>query len=903
MYKTIEKKFDTPGGAETDVITTFWCDKKGRRWKTVDARNYATITEFDNLDRVKSVTDALNNKVEYGYDANDNPLTITETEYPGPTTYVTTNIFDNLDRLSTSTDNLNNVTEYKYDSRNNHKYNEDRENHVIRMNYDGLNRLYEMIYELTPTGTITVKYGKDKNGRLVNLIDDNNHTTQYEYDAVNRRKKEILPDSSQKNYTFGQYGELFTITDQNGNLINHTYDNALRLTQKDITRGTGVEGTTQEVFTYNGLSQLTQATNYDGVTQISQVIMSYDSLGNLLQEQQQIGTQSVKSVASVYDVMSFRTSLSYPSGTKTINFEPDDLNRIERITQNVQLIAEYTYAGPGRVTGRSYYNGTNLSVTYDGGRSAITYTHSGNIGGFEYAFDNEDNKKYEKRTFGSKGDAFKYDAIYRLTGVKYGIPNTDLNPSTPYENYLTYDSKEEFELDGVGNRIEVTNGITTTYTTNNLNQYTQISTTNLSYDLNGNLTDDGINTYTYDYANRLLRVTRDSQILGEYKYDTLRRRISKTTNNDPQTTTYYYYDGVRCIEERNSEDGVIATYVFGNGIDEVLTMERNSETYYFHENSLGSIYAVTTGTGTIAERYTYDAYGNPIFLDGSGTPITNSLIANRLLFTGREFDTETGLYYYRARYYSAELGRFLQRDPEEADDLFSLYAYCLNNPINRTDPTGLFYVQDHDAITREAIKDFGYNSYTIAALSNANSLSDVLDADKLERHAIAGPGEDDDVGKKKAIAAAKASIDSDLTLAMETLEKCNVKGAIWHLGRALHTTQDIIKHAWVTLKNHTGGYDEPTRQEIAQAENNTIMTLNDFEWLVKEANLGKKLEKMKKAYGLIKCGGLFQIIGSKLINAGGRVAEVLDKTVKKGWETITGKGGKPKSHPRPKIEP
>ncbi|MFC1525052.1 RHS repeat-associated core domain-containing protein, partial [Planctomycetota bacterium] len=89
----------------------------------------------------------------------------------------------------------------------------------------------------------------------------------------------------------------------------------------------------------------------------------------------------------------------------------------------------------------------------------------------------------------------------------------------------------------------------------------------------------------------------------------------------------------------------------------------------------------------------YDAYGNVSFYDGSGTPISQSAIGNDYLFTGRRYDPETGLYCYRARYYSPEMGRFLNRDPAEDDSLLNLYAYVGNNPVNRTDPWGLFTIK------------------------------------------------------------------------------------------------------------------------------------------------------------------------------------------------------------------
>jgi RHS repeat-associated protein len=585
--------------------------------------------------------------------------------------------------------------EYKYDSRNNNKHTTDRENHITRREYDLMNRLNENIYQLA-TGDISVKYGLDKNGRLVSQTDDNGNTTTYGYDDVNRRISETMPDNnSHKSYFFNQYGALDGMIDNNESGISYTYNSGLQMTQKDINKGTGVEGVIKETFTYDGNGRMIEAVNYITEAASSTVAMSYDSFGNVLKE-----TQNGKEIKSTYDVLSFRTQLEYPSGNKTINFVPDYLNRIESITQNSQPIAQYTYAGPGRVTDRVYNNGNGptLHIDYDDGRRAITYTHGATIGGFGYSFDKMNNKLYENRTFDSKGDAVKYDEIYRLTGVKYGV--TNLNPSTDYSQY-TGNPEELYSLDGVGNRLEVGNGlVSTTYTANALNQYQTISgteLTNLDYDLNGNLRWDGVITCTYNYLNQLTKVIRSDgqQTLGEYKYDCLGRRIwKKAWNEDTQssTETNFYYDGARCIEEQTTGGITIATYVFGNRVDEVLTMDRNSETYYFHENSLGSIYAVTTGTGTVAERYSYNAYGEVTFLDANGNSIVTSTIGNRILFTGREFDSETGLYYYRARYYSAEQGRFFSRDPAEDDSIGNLYAYVSNNPLSFVDSYGLWAI-------------------------------------------------------------------------------------------------------------------------------------------------------------------------------------------------------------------
>ncbi len=126
---------------------------------------------------------------------------------------------------------------------------------------------------------------------------------------------------------------------------------------------------------------------------------------------------------------------------------------------------------------------------------------------------------------------------------------------------------------------------------------------------------------------------------------------------------------------------MLTEYVHGPGIDEPIAMLRNNQTYYYHADGLGSIIAITDSIGRVVQRYEYDSFGNityqqdPNFLQ----PYT---------YTGREYDPESGLYYYRARYYDAKVGRFISEDPIGFDGGINFYSYVGNDPINYNDPTG-----------------------------------------------------------------------------------------------------------------------------------------------------------------------------------------------------------------------
>ena len=186
----------------------------------------------------------------------------------------------------------------------------------------------------------------------------------------------------------------------------------------------------------------------------------------------------------------------------------------------------------------------------------------------------------------------------------------------------------------------------------------------------------GTTTYAWDYENRLTSVTLPgSGGTVTFKYDPFGRRIEKIS---PTTTSIFAYDGDNLVETVNSSGGVVARYTQGENIDEPLAMQRGTTTSFYEADGLGSITSLSNSSGALAQTYTYDSFGNQTASSGS--------LTNFFRYTAREFDTETNLYFNRARYLDPSTGRFLSEDPLEFGGEINFYRYVENNPVLLIDP-------------------------------------------------------------------------------------------------------------------------------------------------------------------------------------------------------------------------
>ena len=278
---------------------------------------------------------------------------------------------------------------------------------------------------------------------------------------------------------------------------------------------------------------------------------------------------------------------------------------------------------------------------------------------------------------------YGYDDIDRLTAVTYHNSDT-----------------ESFLMDDLGNRTgnqTLRQEGTVNFAVDPLtNRYTAIAGHPLAYDAAGNLTQDKDGyQFSYDYENRIVEVRNSSDALvAEFDYDTQGRRIHIISYDSvPSAATLYYYsDNWQVLAEYDGSDVQQAYYVFGNYIDEVLVMCRNSTDYYYLHDHLYSPVALLSATGAVVERYEYDAYGKVQILTPAFSPLTSSQYGNPYYFTGREVDWfDNGnllLQHNRRRPYSQYMGRWYTPDPGGYVDGLNLYEYVRSMPVIAVDFEG-----------------------------------------------------------------------------------------------------------------------------------------------------------------------------------------------------------------------
>lgn len=629
-----------------------------------------TWTREATSNRPTSVTDALGRRTDYTYDAMGNVLTVTRLAGT-PNAATTSFTYEaTYSQAASITDPLNHTTTFGYDATGNLTAITNPLGHQTTLTY---NSVGQPLSSATPAGTTTLGYVAgdlvavtdptgnatsrfvDAGGRLVSLTNPLGHRTRYEYDALNRLLKITDTLGGLTQFTYDPNGNLLSVTDARNSVTSYAYDNMDRLqTRTDpLLRS--------ESYAYDGNGNLTTFT--DRKSQVTN--STYDGLNRLTQRTYADGSTTTYTWDAGTRLTQIVDSIS---GTITRTYDG-----LDRLTQEAtpQGTVSYTYDAAGRRTSMSVASQPVVSYAYDNADRLLSITQGSNVVTFAY---DSAGRRTTLTLPNNVSTEYAYDAASRLTGLTYKHGVNTLGTLS-----YTYDANSQRrQIGGTWARTGLPQPVPSA-TYNAANHQVTFGGQTLTYDLNGNLTSDGANTYTWDARNRLVDISGATNAI--FAYDALGRRRQKTISS---AITTYLYDGVNPVRE--STGGAVTDLMTGLHLDEFLVRTGAAGASSLLADALGSVLALIDGTGAASTQYTYEPFG--------ATTATGAPSPNELQFTGRENDG-TGLYYYRARYYHPTLQRFVSEDPIQfAGGDVNLYAYVRNNPGGYRDPLGLCVTDD-----------------------------------------------------------------------------------------------------------------------------------------------------------------------------------------------------------------
>lgn len=396
----------------------------------------------------------------------------------------------------------------------------------------------------------------------------------------------------------------------------------------------------------NGNPTTVTETTSSGVRTTAQ---AYDSFDRLIEVTDGHG----KTLRYQYDPNGNRTVLSDPDG-KVTRYSFDALNRVSTLT-HAGGTSEYQYDRSSLLKETRHPNGSRAVQGYD---SAGRLQHLDNLQGssvvtsYDYQFDANGNRTRQVEVSGGAEETttYAYDLADRLVEVAYPDQTTTYTYDAAY-NRLTERSVDAgsqlltdkaYAYDSRNRLIQVTD------------QKDPAQSVGYTFDANGNQTlktkNGRTTTFVYDTRDKLVSAQEESTTLGLFRYDHAGRRIEKDLGGHLIRTSY---DGDSALIQYDQNGTTLAKYDYGPRQLASLSHASEGRQYYLFDG-LGSVSALTTAAGTLQVRYQYDAWGNERHTAGASF--------NRFGYTGHEKDTETGLYYFKARFYDPDTGRFLTQD-------------------------------------------------------------------------------------------------------------------------------------------------------------------------------------------------------------------------------------------------
>ncbi|MES2790039.1 MAG: putative Ig domain-containing protein [Planctomycetota bacterium] len=644
-YNALDQLVEQINALNYSALWTY--DAEGNVTTYTDETNHTTSLVYNSRYWVTSITDPAGKVRSFDYDLVGNQTSTTD-EMLRTTSYA----FDDLNRLVSVTEPLNAVTTYEYDAVGNILSYTDPLLQTTTSNYDDLNRLIDTT---DPRGAVTT-YTYDADSNLRSLTDSIGNKTRFNYDALDRLVEEVDPLGRSRTYNYDAVGNLTRRVDRNGRVIEYSFDNLDRVSAERWLTGGDVVRTFE--FVYDAASNLMDASDLD-----SSYSYTYDALNRIVTSNNS-GTPGAPSVTltSSYDAAGRRTGVIDNSGV-AVNSTYNTRGLLERRTWHGggidAAMLDFTYNNAGERVEINRYS--DITGTTSIGRTTFDYDDQGRLNDivhldaldsvmadYDFLYDLAD--QLTSSAHHGETTTYVHDDSGQLTGANHSVQ-----------------SDETYSYDLNGNRTTV--GMVTGPN----NQVLSDGTYAYAYDGEGNLltkteTSTGnVISYIYDHRNRLTSVvtTNSSNVVilqTTFTYDVFDRRISKSVDLDgagPTTAeeTHFVYDGEHIWADYDESGTVLTRYLFGDNVDEVLARYDSTDgTAWYLTDNLGTVRDIVDADGDLLNHIDYDSFGQIIAQ-------SNAAAGDRFTYTGREWDSEIGLYYYRARYYDPQLGKFISVDP------------------------------------------------------------------------------------------------------------------------------------------------------------------------------------------------------------------------------------------------